>query len=335
MKVLLTGATGFIGRRLAARLVQENHEVTALVRNSSNRSGLPETTTFVEGDMLDERSLEGAVAGQDAVIHLAAYFDFYPSDEELMFETNVQGTKNLVNACLGTTVERFVYCSSTEAIGPVRFPPGTEDTELRPNYAYGESKILAETAIKETCKDTELNYIILRPTGIFGEGDFYVMFEIIKELYRERIPALPSNLESEFMFLYVDDVVEGFVAAVGSKSALNTTIILCPDEPMSWRELVELVTTHLGVASPRLRVPKAMAKAGMVLLSPLRRRDSKLGRHSFFWNPKAVDDIFAERVYTNERAKRLLGWSPRNSMQDGLAKTMDWYLENGHLKKED
>jgi nucleoside-diphosphate-sugar epimerase len=335
MKILLTGATGFIGRKLATRLVEEGHELTAFVRESSNRSGLPEGTILIEGDMFNQKALESAVQGQEVVIHLAAYFDFYPSDEELMFKTNVEGTKNLLNACVSAVVERFIYCSTTEVIGSVRFPPGNEDTELRPNYAYGESKILAESAIIEVCSETELNYIILRPTGVFGEGDFYVMYEVIKELYEERIPALPSNLESKFMFAHVDDVVEGFVAAVDSQSALNNTMILSPDEPMSWSELVELITNHLQVKPPRLRVPRFLAKAGMVVLGPLRRRSAKIGKHSFFWNPKAIDDIFSSRVYTNERAKRLLGWTPKYSMQEGLIKTMDWYMENGHLKKEE
>ncbi|MHA2040832.1 MAG: NAD-dependent epimerase/dehydratase family protein, partial [Candidatus Thorarchaeota archaeon] len=126
MKVLVTGASGFIGRKLVAALVEEEHEVTAFVRPTSNRAGLPEGIHFAEGEMLDEPSLKSAVLGQDVVIHLAAYFDFYPSDVDLLYRVNIEGPTNLMRACVGTSVSRFIYCSTTEVIGPVRFPPGNE-----------------------------------------------------------------------------------------------------------------------------------------------------------------------------------------------------------------
>ncbi|MFW9974523.1 MAG: NAD-dependent epimerase/dehydratase family protein, partial [Candidatus Thorarchaeota archaeon] len=141
MKVLVTGATGFIGRRVASKLLEEGHDVVALVRASSNTEGLPKDIEIREADLFDIPSLENAIQGVKVVYHFAAYFDFYPRDKELMFRVNVEGTKNLMNACVGTEVERFIYCSSTESMGAIRFPPGTEDTELRPDFTYGESKV--------------------------------------------------------------------------------------------------------------------------------------------------------------------------------------------------
>ncbi|MFW9800718.1 MAG: NAD-dependent epimerase/dehydratase family protein, partial [Candidatus Thorarchaeota archaeon] len=171
MKVLLTGATGFIGRKLTSEFVQAGHEVTALVRPESNTSGLPGSIRFVEGDVLDIASLQPAAENQEVVVHLAAYFDFFPSDEELMYRVNTQGPQNMMTASIGTSVERFVYCSTTETIGAVKYPPGNEDTELRPAFRYGESKVAAEIAIREITSETGLPHIILRPTGVTGEGD--------------------------------------------------------------------------------------------------------------------------------------------------------------------
>ncbi|GAG55652.1 unnamed protein product, partial [marine sediment metagenome] len=213
----------------------------------------------------DEASLENAVKDVDAVIHFAAYFDFYPRDEKLMFKVNVEGTKNLMNACVGTQVQRFIYCSTTETMGPIRFPPGTEDTELIPSFSYGESKIQAENAIREISKDTDLPHIILRPTGVMGEGDLYVMLEVAEQLNEGKVFALPTDLSGQIMYTHVDDIVAGFVAALTPMSALNNTFILCPDESISWEEFVEVITTHLGVKPPRLRVPAIFAKFGMVL----------------------------------------------------------------------
>ena len=328
MKVLVTGATGFLGGKTIELILKEGHEVVALVRSTSNREGLPKNIEVREADLFDESSLEKVVQDIDAVIHFAAYFNFYPRDEELMFKVNIEGTKNLMNACVGTNVQRFIYCSTTETMGPIRFPPGTEDTELRPEYSYSESKILAENAIREITKDTDLAHIILRPTGVMGEGDLYVMYEVIEQLYEGKVFALPSDLSAKLMWSHVDDVASGFVAALTPMSALNNTIILCPDEPMSWEEFIEEITTKLGVKPPRLRVPRVFAKFGMMLLSPFKNRK----KTSFFWHGKSIDSIYATRVYSNEKAKRLLGWAPKVTMVEGFQRAIDWYFANGFLK---
>ncbi len=331
MKVLVTGASGYLGGRIISKILEEGHEVVGLVRETSNREGLPKNIEIKEADLFDIPSLENAVQGVNVVIHLAAYFDFYPSDEDLMFKVNVEGTTNLMNACVGTTVERFIYCSTTETMGGIRFPPANEDTELRPDFSYGESKIQAEGAIRDITADTGLAHIIIRPTGIMGEGDLYVMYEVAHELLHGKVFALPRDMSAQFMYTHIDDVVSGFVAALTPMGALNNTIILCPDESMSWGEFVDVMTERLGVKPPRLRVPGIVAKLGMMMLSPFKNRK----KMTFFWHGKAVDMMLAERVYTNEKAKRLLGWTPQVTMTEGYQRAIDWYFENGHLERKE
>ncbi len=331
MKVLVTGATGFIGGKVVELLLKDNHEVVALVRSTSNTELLPKEVEIREADLFDSASLEQAVQDIDVVYHFAAYFDFYPSDEDLMFRVNIEGTKNLMNACVGTQVQRFIYCSTTETMGPIRYPPGTEDTELRPDFSYGESKVLAEQAIREISKDTDLAHIILRPTGVMGEGDLYVMFEVAEQLYEGKVFALPSDLSARVMYTHIDDVASGFLAALTPMGALNNTIILCPDEAITWQEFLDVMTERLSVKPPRLRVPRSFAKFGMMLLSPFKNRR----KTSFFWHGKSVDMMYSERVYSNEKAKRLLGWEPQVTMVEGFQRAIDWYFEKGYLKKKE
>lgn len=329
MKILVTGATGFVGRKLIPRILEEGHELVALVRSTSNVEGLSKDIEIREADLLDISSLEPIVQDIDVVIHLAAYFDFYPSSVDLLYKVNVEGTKNLMSACVGTKVERFIYCSSTEVIGAVRFPPGNEDTELNPSFDYSKSKVLAEQIVREISKDTKLDHIILRPTGIMGEGDLYTAFEAIEAVNDGTIPVIPGDGEKGLMYTHIDDVVEGFIKAITSKSALNTTIILCPDQGMTYNELFEYIAECCGVKPPKRKVPTSIAKLGIGILSPIKNR----GKTTFLWHMKTVQSMDEDRLYDNSRAKRILGWEPKVSMKEGLKHAIDWYFENGFLKK--
>jgi dihydroflavonol-4-reductase len=157
------------------------------------------------------------------------------------------------------------------------------------------------------------------------------MYEVIHELYNGKVFALPRDLSAQFMYTHIDDVVSGFVAALTPMAALNNTIILCPDEPMSWQEFVDFMTELFGVEPPRLRVPRIVAKLGMFLLSPFKNRK----KMTFFWHGKSVDIMHANRVYCNDKAKRLLGWTPKVSMVDGYKRAIDWYFENGYLERKE
>jgi dihydroflavonol-4-reductase len=330
VKVLLTGATGFIGRRIAPRLIEEGHSVVALVRATSNTEGLPKESEPRAADLFHIEALEEAVSDIEVVIHLAAYFDFYPSDVDLLYKVNVEGTRNLMNACVGTSVTRFIYCSTTETIGPVKYPPGNEDTVLNPRFDYSKSKVLAEQAVREISRETGLDHIILRPTGIMGEGDLYTAFEAIEAVNEGTLPVLPGDGTKHLMYTHVDDVVEGFVKAVTSKSALNNTIILCPDEPLTYNELFEFVGECLGVGIPKRRVPTSLAKIGIGIMSPFKNRK----KNTFLWHMQTVQSMDEDRWYQNDKAKRLLGWKPAVTMREGIKRAIEWYFENGYLQRK-
>ncbi len=323
----MTGGTGFIGGKLLRRLLDSGHDVKALVRKTSDVGKLPEGVELRYGDLADESSLEDAVKRVDVVLHLAALFDFYPRDVDLMYRVNVDGTRALMNACVGTEVDRFIYCSSTEAIGPVESPPGDEKTPLRPRFQYGHSKVLAENVVRQISSDTGLAHMIIRPTGVFGEGDFYTAYELIKALNDGAVPVLPGNGEKHIMYTYVEDVVEGFVKAVTAEEGLNDTFTLCPDSPMKYKDLVSFLCDTLGVRPPRLWIPTTLAKIGIGLMSPIKNRK----KTTFLWHIKTVESMDEERWYSNAHAKAVLGWSPKFSMEEGLKRTIEWYWANNHL----
>ena len=329
LRILVTGATGFIGRKLVSALVASGHQITALVRETSNSSGLPTDVRFVTANLLDRRTLETAIGDNEAVIHLAAYFDFYPSDKDLLYKINIDGTVNLMNSCVGTSVKRFIYCSTAEVIGPVENPPGDEDSELRPAFDYSKSKLQAESRIREITQDTGLPHIILRPTGVMGDGDLYSGFELIEALNNGKVIAFPRDGSKHIMYTYIGDVVEAFKSAVTSDRALNETIIICPDEPMTFDDLLEFLINKLGVKGPRFRVPTILAKIGIGLLSPIKNRK----KTTFLWHVATVQSLVEERWYSNSKAKELLNWRPELSIEEGLSRQIEWAYDNGHLER--
>ncbi len=330
MKILVTGATGFLGQKLVTKLIKEKHVVTALVRKTSDVRTLPKKLCLIEGDMTYAPSLNGAVKGNEVVIHLAAYFDFYPEDVDLLYRVNVEGTQNLINASIAASVKRFIYISTTEVIGPVKIPPGTEETELRPQFDYSKSKVQAEEIVRNASIGTKLEYVILRPTGIMGEGEFYTVFEAIQAVNERQIPMLPGDGKKRFMYIHVDDVIRGIIAALDSKQATNQTLILCPDEPMTWNDLFEFLGETLGVEPPRRKVPTFLAKLGVGILSPFKNRE----KTTFLWHMKTIQSLDEERWYSNAKAKAVLGWVPQISMQEGLIRTINWYYKHGHLENK-
>jgi nucleoside-diphosphate-sugar epimerase len=333
MKVLVTGGTGFIGRRLVDGLIAKEHDVHVLVRATSYVNDLPPQAKTIEGDLFDIESLKQVIQDSqaEAVIHLAAYFDFYPKDKELMYKTNVDGTRNMMRACVGSQVNRFIYCSTTEVIGPVDNPPGDENSELRPQWEYSKSKVMAEEAIREISNETGLAHIILRLTGVVGEGELYVTYDILEALYSGSVPIIPSKGEGKInMFMYVGDVVSGLILALNSESALNETIILCPDEHITWAELFDSLCEYMGRKPLRKGAPTSLAKLGMSILGRIKGR----GRKTFLWHSQSIEAVTQNRWYTNEKAKRLLGWSPQCTMVDGFKKSFDWYIENGYLERK-
>jgi nucleoside-diphosphate-sugar epimerase len=329
VKILVTGATGFIGRNLVSKLIEEKHDVVAFVRKTSDVKGLPHRMRLVEGDLLDPSSLTTAVKDVDIVIHLAALFDFYPKDVDLLYRVNAEGTRNLINACKKTSVKRFIYCSTSETTGIVDNPPATEETELKPMYDYGKSKIMAENEVREGAESGQFDYIILRPVGITGPGEFYLGLETYDAIANQKISMIPGDGQKHIMFMHVDDLVQGFLCAMKTKAGANETFLLCTDDIFTYEEMFQFLANYLGVEPPKRKVPIFLAKLGVGLIGFFRHR----GERTYLWHMKTVDAMNHDRWYSNEKAKRVLGWKPSMTMAEAFQSTMDWCISKGYLKK--
>jgi dihydroflavonol-4-reductase len=327
--ILVTGASGFIGGRLVEHLVAEGHKVAALTRTTSDIRPLKELGVEIRaGDLSTPESLKQATRGVEKVFHLAAYYTFY-GKKELYNKINVEGTRALVEASLLNGVDHFIYCSSTEAIGPVKNPPASEDVELNPQYEYGRSKVAAEKAVKDAGV-RGLGYTIIRPSGVYGPGN-------IDDVSYWFITAIASGgLASKFIigsgrnliqFVHIDDVVQGFtLAAEKPATSKGRTYNISDNRAYSYKEVYGIIADVLGKKPPTLHCPTFFAK---VFAFKIETANRLLGREDFMWHTSMVDSVTSDRAYSIERAVKELGYKPRYSLRDGLKETVAWYREKG------
>lgn len=330
MRVLVTGASGFIGGHLVRELVGLGHDVSCMVRRTSSVDALRSLGVELRvGDLADPGSLDGAVAGAEAVIHLAAYYGFYGS-EELYRRLNVEGTRLLAEAARGAGVKHFVYCSSTEAMGPVAHPLADEEAEPAPQFEYGRSKLEAERAA--LAQGDGMAVSVIRPTGVYGPGNvddvsyWFIMTMAGRGPLSRFVAGSGENL---IQFVHVGDVVQGIVKVLEKREeARGETFIIGEGVAYTYNQVYEMISELLGVAPPRLHLPAWLAKLGV---APVEALNWFLGRESFMWHVKTVDSVTSDRAYSVDKARRVLSYEPMYSLREGLAETVDWYRAHGYL----
>ena len=324
-KILVTGGTGFIGGHLCERLAREGYSVRALVRDPRRSAELRQWGVEIAvGDLRDLKTLERAAEGVDIVYHIAALFRRQSATRQEMWDTNAEGTKNMLEAAMRAGVHRFVHCSTAGVHGDIKNPPANEDTPYSP-IKDEQSKIEAERAVFRYMTERRLPVSLFRPSGAYGPRDLRFL-KLFKAINR-RLFVMVGSGETFCHLVYIDDLIEGILLCGTKQTAIGNAYILAGDEPVTLNQLANLVAEVLGVRPPRLRVPFApVYLAGLVcaaickplgLQPPLSRR-----RVNFFRVSKAFDI---------SKAKRELGFNPKIDLETGLRLTAHWYRENGYL----
>jgi nucleoside-diphosphate-sugar epimerase len=317
VKALVTGATGFIGRRLAATLCAQGHDVVCLVRRTSDTTsfeGLP--VELATGELRDPASLDAAVRGRNRVFHLGGVVQAVDGAD---FEAvNVRGTQTLVEACLRSApgLERLVFVSSIAAAGPSGPErPGTEADEPRPVSPYGHSKLAAERIVLGAAD--RLPVTILRPPNVLGPGSKEIERAI--GLLRKRIVPSVGDDRPRTSLIDVDDLVEALILASGDARSVGQTYYVTDGRAYAWPEITAALAEELGVGRIRIRVPfgaqilaagLAEAAARLTGRPPALTRDIIRAGRDHFW------------IYDGSKIRRELGFRPRSTMRDSLRRAV-------------
>jgi ornithine--oxo-acid transaminase len=325
---LVTGASGFIGGRLTQRLVDEGKQVRCLVRPSSDTSQLEQLGVEIAvGDLTDERSLARAVEGCDYVFHCGALVSDWATTQEIT-QTNVQGTRSLLEASAGASVERFVHFSSTDVYGhPSANGAAIEEAHTPGAFSnwYAQSKLLAEVEVRRAEAEHSLQAVILRPATVYGPGSRDVVGEIARAI-RSRQMLLVGGGRAVAGLCYVDNLIDAAVLALQHESAPGQAFNVSDGLDVTWRQFTDGLAEGLGCARVRWSVPYwAASGVGFSLEHGYRllRRTTGLSAPPLL-SRQAVQVLGCNQDFSNRRARETLGWEPRVDYSTGLRETVNW-----------
>jgi dihydroflavonol-4-reductase len=326
VRVAITGATGFLGGAIARALAGSGAEVHALHRPGADRSalaGLP--ITWHEGDIGDRGSLTALLRDADWIIHAAGKLGAVGVPDETYRQVNVDGTRNVLAAALATeTSPRVVHLSSPGVLGPTA-EPADENSPALPTNGYERSKAEAEHVARDFAA-RGLPVVLARPGFVYGPGDRHTL-GLFTAVARRRFFYVDGG-RHRCQPTFIDDAVAGIIACARDGRAGEAYHIAGP-RAVTFRELGEAIATGLGVAAPRLTLPRWLAMLGATGLEAVGRvsgRPVPLGR-------TGVAFFSEDRIVSWQKAHRALGYTPRCDVADGVARTVAWYRQNGWLRQ--
>ena len=334
MRVLVTGATGFTGGHLTRWLAARGDHVRVLVRQRpgsdpgpsiTHVGGDPTQIEVVSGDLTDAASVRRAAAGMDVVYHVAAIYRQAGLREDEYRAVNADAVRTVIEAAKAGGAKRVVHCSTVGVHGDVEHPPANEDAPLRPGDIYQHTKLEGETIARAAARDTGVEVVIARPTGIYGPGDRRLL-KLFRGVARRRFIILGAG-EIFYHLTYIDDLLAGLHLCATVPAAAGRTYILAGGEVTTLNRLTELIAEEARVPPPRVHLPVwPIWAAGAVceaLCRPFRIEPPIYRRR--------VDFFTKSRAFDIGRARAELGYTPTVGLREGIRRTLEWYRREGWL----
>ncbi|NNM82804.1 MAG: SDR family oxidoreductase [Burkholderiales bacterium] len=315
MKILVTGANGFVGQVLCRRLIDQEFSVKGAVR--SEKASLPAGVEKIPvGEIGASTVWKDVLEGVDCVIHLAArvhvMHEERPDPIAEFRKVNVEGTKRLAEAAARSGVKRFVYVSSIKVNGEgTTGAPYTERDLPDPQDPYGISKWEAEEALHEISKNTGLEVAIVRPPLVYGPGvggNFLRMLRLVEK----GIPLPLASIENRRSMIYVENLADALILCATHPDAAGETFLVSDIETVSTPELIRRLSLGMKKRAAILPFPLSL----LALLGKISGKSAEIQR------------LTGSLEVDGSKMRKMLGWKPPRSLDDGLEKTVDWFSKN-------
>lgn len=325
---LITGATGLVGGHLAEACIGRGMTVRALAREGANTAHLTSIgATLVPGDLADPSVLAAAVAGADVVFHCAAKVGDWGPVEDYR-AVNVEGLRNLLDACKGQPLRRFVHVS-TLGVYAARHHHGTDESVPPPERhmdGYTQTKVEAEKLALEYQSKHGVPVVVVRPGFIYGPRDRTVLPKLVENLRKGVVRYLGSG-EQALNTIYVRNLVDALLLAMDRDGVVGRVYNVTDGEKVSKRRFIQGVANGLGVPPPTGSAPLFAAR---MLAFVTERWARACGASSAPRLTQARLKFLGLNLdFSIERARRELGYAPRFTFDQGLAETIAWYKQNG------
>lgn len=323
MPILVTGASGFIGRHLTARLLERGTPVRVVTRHPER---LPaewaSRVEVVAGSLTDKTTLESAAKGSSLVFHLAGELQ----DPAAMQAVNADAARELARAASAAGVRRFVHLSSVGVIGAEEAGDITEDAPCHPKSEYERTKLEGERAVLEFARATGFDAVVVRPTIVFGEGASRSrdsLLEWMRALQKGRFAFIGGKAMANYV--YVGDVVEALLKLSERPSPGGEIFHVADPAPM--RDFVGAMAGALGVACPARRIPVWAAYAGAVVMETAKH---VLGTPAPLTLSR-VRELSGACRFSGDRLRTRAGVTLPFGYRAGLMRTVQCYRETGRL----
>jgi nucleoside-diphosphate-sugar epimerase len=313
--VFVTGASGFIGNAFCRKMLAEGWHVRGAVRSLSKKTALPPGMDIVEiGSIGPSTEWEAALEGIDTVVHLAARVHVVNESSADPISSyrnaNVAGTKRLAQIAHSKNVRRFVYVSSIKVNGEGRSAPYTAEDEPAPVDPYGISKFEAEQELQSIAGKTGLELVIVRPPLVYGPEVKANFLQLIK-LVDRGIPLPLARVTNRRSLIFLENLIDALLHCIVHPKAAGKTFLLSDGEDLSTPELIQKISSALGRPGRLFPLPSGFLRF--------------LGRLT--GKTKAVNRLLESLSLDSSNIRIELNWKPPFSMEEGLKKTADWYLQ--------
>jgi nucleoside-diphosphate-sugar epimerase len=323
--VALTGATGYTGGRLLARLRADGHQMAALARAGARAPAPADGVRWVEGDLRDAEALRRLVEGADAVVHVAAVYRTAGHPDTYYRDVNVGGTERLLDAAARAGVRRFVHTSTVGVHGDVKEPPADETAPIAPGDIYQQTKAEAEAIAFDYHRRRGLPVAVVRPAAIYGPGETRLL-KLFRAIARGRYAIVGSG-RAFYHPVFIEDLLDGYELALETPQAVGEAFIIAGPRYVSQAELAALVARHTGGRVFPVRIPatplQLLGDLCEALCVPFAVEPPLHRRRVDFWTKS--------RAFSIGKARRILGYAPRVDVDEGIARTAGWYREAGWL----
>ena len=329
MKILVTGSTGFLGTNLVRSLCSEGHLCRCLVRPNSNLSSLNDLRSieWFFGDITEPKSLVGIHEGIDAVFHLAAtmgHVGAFSATEKQWNDfraINVGGTQNLVSCFISQPLKRFIFVSSTAAMGIIPDVLVNEESTIQPKTPYQCSKAEAENLLREYYRNKGLPVVILRASVFSGKGMVGDLYKLIRFMKNGFLPHIGRG-ENLSPMMHVNDLVDACISSL-ERGRVGETYIITSSRSYEMRELTNSVKRILKANPFEFTIPVPVAM-GIAFLCEL---FYKLTRINPIVTMESIRGVSGNRRYSINKAQTELGFEPKIGLDQCVSDAIEWLRE--------